>query len=107
DVINGFFILLENQYNVGDVVRVGGVKGAVEAMTLRRTVLRDADGTLHVVPNSEIKIVSNLTRDWSQVTMHVSVAYTENTDKIIRLLQEIGTELKNDPKFSDLIVAEP
>ena len=107
DVINGFFILLENQYNVGDTVKVSGVKGAVEAMTLRRTVLRDADGTLHVVPNSEIKIVSNLTRDWSQVTMHVAVAYTENSDKVIRLLREVGAEMKNDPKFSDLIVAEP
>ena len=107
DVINGFFILLENQYNVGDVVRVGGVKGSVEAMTLRRTVLRDTDGALHIVPNSEIKIVSNLTRDWSQVTMHVAVDYSENSDKVIRLLQELGAALKTDPKFSDLIVAEP
>ena len=107
DVINGFFILLENQYNVGDVVRVAGVKGSVESMTLRRTVLRDADGTLHIVPNSEIKIVSNLTRDWSQVTMHVAVAYSESSDKVIRLLQEVGAALRSDPKFSDLIVAEP
>src|SRR5205823_12372880 len=54
DVINGFFILVENQYNVGDVVRIAGVKGSVEAMTMRRTVLRDADGALHIVPNSEV-----------------------------------------------------
>jgi len=107
DMINGFFILLENQYNVGDVVKIGGVKGTVESMTLRRTVLRDSDGALQFVPNSEIKIVSNLTRDWSQVTMHVAVAYTESSDKVVRLLQEVGAELKSDPKFSDLIVAEP
>src|SRR5437762_865963 len=56
DVINGFFILLEDQYNLGDVVQIAGVKGSVEAMTMRRTVLRDADGTVHVVPNSEVKI---------------------------------------------------
>jgi small-conductance mechanosensitive channel len=86
---------------------MSGVKGTVEAMTLRRTVLRDADGSLHIIPNSEIKIVSNLTRDWAQVTMHVAVAYSENSDKVIRLLQEVGAELKNDPQFSDFIVAQP
>ena len=63
DVINGFFILLENQYDVGDVVRIAGVKGAVEAMSMRSTTLRDDDGTIHIVPNSEIHIVSNTTRD--------------------------------------------
>src|SRR5207253_308078 len=62
DVINGFFILFENQYDIGDVVKLAGVSGTVEAMTLRRTLLRDGDGTLHNVPNSEIKVVSNLTR---------------------------------------------
>ncbi|HEV2113221.1 MAG TPA: mechanosensitive ion channel family protein [Terriglobales bacterium] len=107
DVINGFFILLDNQYNVGDVVAVAGVKGTVEAMTLRRTVLRDADGSLHTIPNSEIKIVSNMTRDWAQVTLHVAVAYSENSDKVIQLLQEIGAGLKNDPTFADVIVAQP
>jgi small-conductance mechanosensitive channel len=107
DMINGFFILLDNQYNVGDIVTIGGVKGTVEAMTLRRTVLRDADGSLHIVPNSEIKIVTNLTRDWAQVTLHVAVAYSENSDKVIRLLQEVGAEMKDDPQFSDLIVAQP
>src|SRR5262245_50991964 len=69
DVINGFFILLENQYDLGDAVRIAGVKGTVEAMSMRTTTLRDDDGTIHVVPNSEIHIVSNTTRDWSQLTM--------------------------------------
>jgi len=107
DVINGFFILVENQYNVGDVVRLAGVKGSVEAMTLRRTVLRDADGTLHTVPNSQITVVSNLTRDWAQVTIHVATAYGENTDRVIQLLREVGAELRKDPDLADLIVAEP
>lgn len=106
DVINGFFILLENQYDLGDVVRVAGVKGTVEAMTMRRTILRDADGTLHVIPNSEIKIVSNMTRDWAQISLHVPVAYDENSDRVIRLLQEIGRDLRNDPRFADMIVAD-
>lgn len=109
DVINGFFILLENQYSLGDVVKIqnANVTGTVEAMTLRRTVLRDADGTLHIIPNSEIKIVSNRTRDWAQITMHVAVAYGESSDKVIRLLQEVGTNLQHDPNFNELIVAQP
>ena len=107
DMINGFFILVENQYNVGDVVQVAGVSGVVEDMTLRRTVLRDADGTLHVVPNSEIKIVSNKTRDWARVMLHVAAAYDESSDRVIQLLREVGAELKNDPGFSGMIVGEP
>jgi small conductance mechanosensitive channel len=107
DVINGFFILLENQYDLGDVVRIAGVKGTVEAMTMRRTILRDADGTLHVIPNSEIKIVSNMTRDWAQVSLHVPVAYDENSDRVILLLQDVGKDMRNDPRFAEMIVAEP
>lgn len=107
DVINGFFILLENQYDVGDVVRIAGVSGTVEAMTLRRTNLRDADGTLHTVPNSEIKIVSNLTRDWAQIILHVTVSYKEDTDRIISLLKEVGSDLRHDTAFSDLLVSDP
>src|SRR6476661_6713411 len=83
DVINGFFILLEDQYHLGDVVQISGVKGTVEDMSLRRTALRDGDGTLHFIPNSEIKVVSNLTRDWSQVTLHVTADYSENSDRVV------------------------
>jgi moderate conductance mechanosensitive channel len=107
DVINGFFILLENQYDVGDVVRVGGVQGTVEYMTLRRTVLRDGDGTVHTVPNSEIKIVSNTTRDWTQISLHISVAYTEDSDRVVGLLREVGREIWNADNFKSLLVSEP
>ncbi len=107
DMINGFFILLENQYDLGDTIRIGGVSGTVEQMTLRKTVLRDVNGALHTVPNSEVKIVSNLTRDWSQVTITAAVDYSESSERIIGLLQDIGTELRNDPNFKDLMVADP
>ncbi len=107
DVINGFFVLLENQYDVGDTVKLAGVQGSVEMMTLRRTVLRDADGTVHVVPNSQITVVSNLTRDWSQVSLHISVAYTENSDRILKLLREVGADVWNDPTFREQIVSAP
>ncbi|HXZ32102.1 MAG TPA: mechanosensitive ion channel family protein [Terriglobales bacterium] len=106
DFINGFLILFENQYGIGDIIRIAGVKGTVEGMTLRHTALRDDDGTLHIVPNSQITIVSNMTRDWSQLPMRVVVAYSEPSDKIIGLLQQVGEELRHDPKFASDIVAE-
>ncbi|HYE25985.1 MAG TPA: mechanosensitive ion channel family protein [Clostridia bacterium] len=107
DVINGFFILFENQYDVGDTVKIGAVQGTVEMMTLRRTMLRDADGTQHIIPNSMISIVSNLTRDWTQISLHISVDYKEDSDRIISLLNEVGMEVRNDPQFRDAIVADP
>jgi small-conductance mechanosensitive channel len=107
DFINGFFILAENQYDIGDTVRIAGVQGVVEIMTLRRTVLRDVDGTVHTVPSSGIQVVSNLTRDWTQVNLQVSVAYGIDSDRVIASLKQVGTELANDPRFSDVIVATP
>jgi len=107
DFINGFFILAENQYDIGDTVKIAGVQGVVENMTLRRTVLRDADGTVHTVPSSDIQVVSNLTRDWTQLNLQVSVAYAVDSDKVIALLKQIGDELAHDPDFADLIVATP
>ena len=106
DVLNGFFILLEDQFNIGDSVRIAGVKGVVEGMSLRRTTLRDDDGTVHMVPNSQITIVSNMTRDWSQLTMRVVVAYSEPSDRIVSLLQQVGEDLRHDPAFADDIVGD-
>jgi moderate conductance mechanosensitive channel len=106
DFINGFFVLLEDQYNIGDAVKLAGVKGTVEDMTLRRTVLRDDDGTVHIIPNSQVQIVSNMTRDWAQVALHVSVAYNEPSDKVIDLLKQVGEEIRHDPQFEADIVAD-
>lgn len=107
DVINGFFILAENQFEVGDTIKVAGVQGTVEEVTMRRTILRDGDGTLHIVPNSNIQIVSNTTRDWSQATLHVAVEYSENTDRVLQVLVEAAQETYNDPDFHPDMVAEP
>lgn len=106
DFINGFFILLENQYDIGDTVRIAGVKGIVERMSLRNTVLRDDDGTVHIVPNSAIQIVSNMTRDWSQLALRVTVAYSEPSDKVVKLLKQVGEDVRNDPQFAPDIVAD-
>jgi moderate conductance mechanosensitive channel len=107
DVINGFFILMENQYEVGDVIRVGGVTGTVENMTLRKTLVRDDQGALATIPNSEIKVVQNLTRDWAQVTLHVSVNYQEDSERVIELLKQVALELRDDPQWADALVGDP
>ncbi len=107
DFINGFFILVENQYDIGDIIKIAGVQGTVELMTLRRTVLRDADGTVHNVPSSQITVVSNLTRDWTQLALHISVAYKTDSDKVITLLKQVGEELAEDSEFGPMIVAKP
>ncbi len=104
DYINGFFVLLEDQYNLGDTVRLAGLKGTVEHMTLRRTVLRDDDGTVHTIPNSQITVVSNMTRDWAQLSLKITVAYEEPSDKIINLLQQVGADVRHDPKFDEDVV---
>jgi small conductance mechanosensitive channel len=107
DVINGFFILMENQYDIGDVVKVAGVQGSVERMTLRSTIIRDDQGGLSTIPNSKIDIVTNLTRDWAQVALHVSVAYSEPSDKVIDVLKQVGLDLRNDPEFGAMLAADP
>jgi small conductance mechanosensitive channel len=107
DFINGFFILVENQYDIGDTIKIGTVQGAVEDMTLRRTVLRDDNGSVHTVPNGEIRIVTNLTRDWTQLPLHISVAYGADSDQVIKLLKEVGEEVANDPRYAEMIVAKP
>lgn len=107
DVINGFFILAENQFEVGDQIKIAGVQGTVEEVTMRRTILRDSDGSVHTVPNGSIQIVTNLTRDWTQVSLHVAVDYGESSDRVMQVLQEVGQEFFNDAEFHQDLVAEP
>lgn len=107
DMINGFFIVIENIYDIGDVVKIAGVQGTVESMSLRLTVLRDDTGTVHSVPNSAVQIISNMTRDWAQVALHVSVDYGESSDRVIQLLKRIGSELQDDPEYGSSLVGQP
>lgn len=107
DFITGFFVLVENQYDIGDTIRIAGVQGVVENMTLRRTVLRDADGTQHTVPSGQITIVSNLTRDWTQVALKISVDYAADSDRVVQLLKDVGEDIAHDPQFERKIVAKP
>jgi small-conductance mechanosensitive channel len=107
DMINGVLILVEDQYNVGEVVNIAGLKGTVEDLSLRRTSVRDPDGTLYIIPNSQIATVSNLSRDFSVATLNVSVDASANPDKVIALLTRLATDVRNDSIFKDVAVADP
>jgi small conductance mechanosensitive channel len=96
DVISGFFILFENQFAIGDVIEVAGKSGLVEKMTLRVVQLRDAEGIMHVVPNGEIKVVSNKTRGWSRAVVDVGVPYDENVDRAIDVLRDEAAQFSTD-----------
>src|SRR5438128_8206986 len=97
DYLNGALILIENQFSKGDVVRIAGVSGTVEDFSLRRTTLRDLDGTVHTVPNGEIGVASNLTRVWARVNQDVTVAYGTDIDKAIEVVDSVGKALAEDP----------
>ena len=107
DTINGLFILVENQYGKGDMVRLAGVGGLVEDVNLRRTVLRDLDGTVHSIPNGQVAVSSNLTRGWSRVNMNVRVAYGEDLDRVTAVIDRVGQELAEDPAFSSMMLTAP
>jgi moderate conductance mechanosensitive channel len=107
DVLNGILILVEDQYNVGDVVTLAGMTGTVDTMTLRKTTLRGFDGTLYIIPNSQITNVANQSRDFSVTTLNVSVDFSANPDQVIPLLKKIALEVRNEPAFKDVFVADP
>lgn len=107
DMINGIFILLEDQYNVGEVVTIAGLKGTVEDLSLRSTRLRDGDGTLYVIPNSQIATVSNQSRDFSIAQLPVSVDASANPDRVMDILRKLADEVRNDSAFKDIVISAP
>jgi small-conductance mechanosensitive channel len=107
DVLNGVLILIEDQFNVGDTVRLAGLTGIVEAMTLRKTTVRDADGTLYVIPNSQITTVANQSVGFSVATVNVNVDFSANPDVVVDLLKDIAMELRNSEEFRQVFVADP
>ena len=107
DLIAGIFIIMENQYRVGDVVRVADIGGLVEEITLRKTVLRDLDGIVHYVPNGEIRAASNFTRRFARVNLNISVAYDTDLDHAISVINRVGKELANDEKWREKIISPP
>ena len=104
DLISGFFILWENSIRIGDVVEVAGVAGLVEEVELRTIKLRDLSGNLHVIPNGVIDKVKNLTKDYSYCVIEIGVAYRENVDEVMGVLQDIAEDMRRDSRFSNDIL---
>ena len=107
DFFAGFFILVENQFRVGDVVEIGGRSGSVEKINLKTTVLRAMDGSVFIIPNGEITSVKNMTYTWSRAVLDIGVSYEADLDKALELLQSIGDELASDPKLASDIWGRP
>ncbi|MEA1871804.1 MAG: mechanosensitive ion channel family protein [Chloroflexota bacterium] len=107
DLIAGIFIILENQYRVGDVARVADIAGLVEEVTLRKTVLRDLDGIVHHVPNGEIRTASNFTRHFARVNLDVSVAYDTDLNHAISVINQVGKALAEDENWRKVIKSPP
>jgi small-conductance mechanosensitive channel len=107
DMLNGVLILVEDQFNVGDTVKLAGLAGTVEAMTLRKTTVRDGDGTLYVIPNSQITTVANLSVGYSVATVNVSVDFSANPDDVLQLLQGIAMGIRNSEQFRTVFVDDP
>lgn len=107
DIISGLFILVENQYRVGDVVCLGDTCGLVESINLRLTVLRDLDGTVHHVPNGEVKVASNLSKYFSRVNLNIGVSYSTDLEKVIEVVNRVGNEMSEDPAWKDMILSPP
>jgi small conductance mechanosensitive channel len=105
DVISGFFILFEDQYGVGDVVRIGDFTGAVERMSLRATVLRNLEGQVHVVPNGNIQNVTVMTKEWARAVLDVTVRHEEEIGKVFEVLQRVGMRLAQD--WPDRVLEKP
>jgi len=107
DLLAGVFIILEDQYRVGDVVTVAGISGLVEEIGLRRTVLRDLDGIVHSISNNEITISSNFTKEYSRVNLNIAVAYAEDLDRVIEVINNVCQEMAKDPNWSKDFVSTP
>jgi small conductance mechanosensitive channel len=100
DLISGFFLLLENQVRVGDVVLIGGTGGLVESMGFRTLTLRDLYGNVHVIPNGSVERVTNMTRDYSRYVFDIGVSYREDPDEVMAVIGEVGDEILRDPEFA-------
>ena len=107
DMLTGIFILIENQYSVGDTIKIAGLTGTVEDLSLRVTKLRDGDGTVYIVPNSQITTVSNLSRDFAVGTLNVSVDAREDPDRVMTVLKNLAAQLRKDEAFKDVVISDP
>lgn len=107
DIITGLFIILENQYRIGDVVDIDGTGGTVEDISLRLTRLRDLNGTIHHVPHGDIRRVSNLSKTFSRINLDIGVSYSSDLEHVIEVINRTGREMAEDPAYRDLFITPP
>ena len=107
DFITGLFIVTENQFRIGDVVCIGDYCGVVEDMTLRITKLREMDGTIHYIPNSEIRVASNKSKDFSKIDIKIGVAYHTDIDHLEKVINSIGEEIKRHQEYGKFVIETP
>ena len=107
DFFTGFFMIIENQYRIGDVVNLDQTSGLVENISLRMTTLRDLDGTVHYVPHGDIKRVANLSMDFARINLNVRVTYATQLEKAIEVINQTGNELAEDPLWKPFIIKAP
>lgn len=107
DALYGLLILGENQYGKGDIIQIGTITGVVEELNLRRTVVRDLDGAVHSIPNGEVRISTNLTRDWSRVHLHVAILFGEDIERACETINRVGEALAADIEFQADILSPP
>jgi small conductance mechanosensitive channel len=106
DVIGGIFIIVEDQFNVDEVIEFGDIVGTVEDMTLRATKVRDANGTLYIIPNDELRVIANRTRGWSRATVDITVPYTQNVESVYEALENVKEKAQSDVGISGMLVEE-
>lgn len=107
DYLHGYFILVEDWYRIGDWVEIAGLEGEVEKVGPRRTVLREINGTMHVIPNSQIQFASNHTRDWARINLYITVAYKEDISHVYQVINDVCQGLKDDPDFGTKLTSTP
>ena len=107
DIISGLFIIFENQYRVGDIVFINGVTGAVEDITLRTTILRDANGVVHFIPNGGITQAANHSKDFSRINLNIGVDYKTDLEKLEKVINQVGQDLANHPDWQEKITQAP
>ena len=107
DFVSGIFIILENRYRVGDTIKLAGITGTVEAITVRQTVVRDYEGNKHFIPNGIIEVTSNLSMDFSNLVLNIDIAYDANIETVKKIVNRVGQDLSQDPDFKSLILESP
>jgi len=107
DIISGFFLILENQYRIGDSIDINGTGGLVEDISLRKTTLRDMNGTVHHIPHGEIKIMSNLSKSYARVNLDIGISYNTDLEHAISVINRTGRELAEDPLFRESVISPP